>query len=64
MIHEINEMIKSISPDEIVNTIKTINPDDMIMSISNNYSQIESSIRNFPVLKHKISRIARKINKR
>ena len=59
MIHEIQEMVKSLSPEEIVNTIKTIHPDDFIMRISSNYNQIESTIRNYPVLKNKISRMGR-----
>jgi hypothetical protein len=59
MIHEIQEIVKSLSPEEIVNTIKTIHPDDVIMRISSNYNSIESSIRNYPVLKHKITRIGR-----
>ena len=59
MIHEIQEMVKSLSPEEIVNTIKTIHPDDVIMRISSNYNQIESTIRNYPVLKNKISRMGR-----
>jgi len=59
MIHEIQEIVKSLSPEEIVNTIKTIHPDDVIMRISSNYNSIESSIRNYPVLKHKIARMSR-----
>lgn len=59
MIHEINEIIKTLSPDQIVNTIKTINPDDVLLRISSNYNQVESFVMNYPTIKHKVLRFGR-----
>lgn len=59
MMHEINEIIKNISPNELLQTVKQINPDDIIMRISSNYNHIESTIRNYPVIKSKTLRMGR-----
>lgn len=59
MIHEINELVKSISPEEIIHTVKNISPDEVVMRISSNYNQIEATIRNYPHFKNKTLRISR-----
>ena len=59
MIHEINEIVKSLSPDEIVNSIKAIHTDNVLMRLSSNYNQVESFIRNYPTIKHKVVRVGR-----
>ena len=59
MIHEITEIVKSLSPDEIVNTIRTVHPNDVLSRLSSNYNQLESFIRNYPNIKHKVVRVSR-----
>ena len=59
MIHELNEIIRMVSPDQIIHTVRTISPDEVIMRISSNYNQIEATIRNYPIIKNKTVRIGR-----
>lgn len=59
MIHEINEIVKSISPEEIINNMKNIKPDEVVMRISSNYNQIEAAIRNYPHIRSKTLRLGR-----
>lgn len=59
MIHELNEIIKNISPDEIIHSVKQINTDDILMKISSNYNHIESTIRNYHELKSRTIRAGR-----
>jgi hypothetical protein len=59
MIHEINEIVKSLSPDEIVGTVKGIKADEVLLRLSNSYSNIESFVRNYPTIKMKMVRLGR-----
>lgn len=64
MIHELNEIIRMVSPDEIIHTVRTISPDEVVMRLSSNYNQIEATIRNYPVIRNKTRRFGRIIRAR